>query len=450
MTPAPSRRPNILLIMADQLGAHALDRDAELVSTPHLDRLAASGADFARAYVSFPLCVPSRVSMLTGRMPHELGIQGNSAAAPKSQTEPGLRADSLGHLLSDAGYDCAYAGKWHATSPSAPVGAGFEVLAPFGDAGLAEDCASWLRSRSDDSAPFFLCVSFDDPHTICEYARRQPMPYGDTADAAPRDAPPLPVNFDPAPFESEAVRHEKHTANSMYGTANFTPDEWRAYRHAYRQLIERVDGYVGTLRDALDEAGLAEHTMIVFTSDHGDGDASHRWNQKTALFEECVRVPLIVSGPGTTPSRVLDPVSVCLDLLPTVCTWADVDTPQSRGRPLNLTGSAPTPDRDVVVETRFDRPGPPLTRGRALYAGPYKYTVYSWGRHREQLHNIDDDPGEMRNLAVESRFDDVLDDMRVRLLRWCRETDDADALKYLVVPHSADPRIRAEIFAVPY
>lgn len=482
MISAQERRPNILVIMADQLGAHTLDRDAEFVQTPHLDRLAASGAVFERAYVSFPLCVPSRASMLTGRMPHELGISGNSARSQTGDPDPAQHPDSLGHVLSAAGYDCAFAGKWHATQPSAPTGAGFEVLRPFGDDGLASSCAEWIEKRSDSDTPFFLCASFDDPHTICEYARRQPMPYGDTTEVALRDAPPLPANFEPAPFEPEAVRFEKHAAQPMYGTGDFTPEEWRAYRAAYRQLIERVDAYVARLLEALERAGVAESTIVVFTSDHGDGDGSHRWNQKTALFEECTRVPLFVAGPGIPPSRQRQPVSMCLDLLPTLCEVVEAEVPESVafGAPLPLTPEAahrseteptgavsadgasavaPSPrhpcppddhERSVVVETRFDRSDPPITRGRALYAGDYKYVVYSWGRHREQLHDIASDPGERRNLAVESHYDGVLEVMRARLLAWCRETGDTDALKYLVLPESAGDGIHREIFAVPY
>lgn len=449
-SPAPVR-PNILVIMADQLGAHVLDEDQGWVDTPHLDRLRREGAEFARAYVPFPLCVPSRASMLTGRMPHELGIGGNrrDGAPPE---EPGARPDSLGHLLSAAGYDCAYAGKWHATQASAPPDAGFEVLRPFGDRGLADACADWLAERRDAAQPFLLVASFDDPHTICEYARRQPMPYGDVDPGDPRDAPPLPANFEPAPFEAEAVRFEKHAAQQVYGTAKYTAEDWRSYRAAYRRLVERADAYLGRLLAALDEAGLTESTLVVFTSDHGDGDGAHRWNQKTALFEECVRVPLFVRGPGVVPGARHELASIGLDLLPTLLATAGAPTPDDlRGARLPLgTGESSATDRVIAVETRFERADPPLTRGRALYRGQYKYTVYSWGRHREQLHDLRADPGEQRNLAVESAFDSVREEMRAALLNWCRQTDDRDFLKLVPLPAGTPGAVHDEIFAVPY
>lgn len=449
---------NILLVEADQFGAHALGgAGAEHVSTPNLDALAARGTRYERAYTTFPLCVPSRASMLTGRMPSELGITGNSAGRKAAdgvpRAEPGTDPGSLGHRLGAAGYDCVFAGKYHATTASAERGDGFDVLRPFGDVGLAEACAEWLGLRRDDQNPFFLTVSFDDPHTICEYARGQALPYGDVTPTGVRDAPPLPANFARSVREPEAPRHEKHVQNAVYGTENYTPDDWRAYRHAYASLIERVDRRIGVVLDALSEAGLERDTLVLFTSDHGDGDASHGWNQKTALFEECVRVPLIMAGPGVESGVSDTLVSTGLDLLPTLCAAAGLSAPDdAAGRDLrDTTGNAPDDaPRDVVVETAFDTGSRPMTRGRALIAGRYKYTIYNWGRHREQLHNLAADPGEMRNLADESRFDDVLEDMRRRLMEWCLQHGDTDFLKALRLPQGADPAIRDRIFAKPY
>lgn len=448
--PEPGARPHLLVVMADQLGAHVIDRDAGWVRTPHLDRLRREGAEFSRAYVAFPLCVPSRASLLTGRMPHELGIGGNRIASG-DVAEPGSRPDSLGHSLAAAGYDGAYAGKWHATAPSAPPDAGFAVIRPFGDRGLASACADWIRARAGEPSPFLLVASFDDPHTICEFARRQPMPYGDVDPGPVRDAPPLPPNHAPAPYEPEAVRFEKHAAQQTYGTGDYTHDDWRSYRSAYRRLVERFDAYLGELLAALDEAGLAASTLVVVTSDHGDGDGAHRWNQKTALFEECVRVPLVARGPGVHSGVRTGLVSAGLDLLPTLLEAAGAPMPEGlHGRVLPLRDEAEDPDRTIAVETRFERSDPPLTRGRAVYRGRYKYAVYSWGRYREQLHDLDEDPGEQRNLAVESAFDVVRDEMRLALLDWCRQSGDTGFLKFVPLPAGTPVATREEIFAVPY
>ncbi|PRB14797.1 sulfatase [Microbacterium sp. MYb62] len=449
--PVSGRRPNILLVMADQLAAHVLDRDPGGVRTPHLDRLRASGADFARAYVSFPLCVPSRASLLTGRMPHEVGVDGNR---PADAVEPGTRSDSLGHLLSAAGYDCAYAGKWHATTPEPPEDAGFRVIHPFGDEGLVDACSSWMAEREVADAPFLLVASFDDPHTICEYARNQPLPYGNVELGDVRDAPALPLNFAPGPYESQAVRDERSRAALSYGTLDYGPDDWRQYRAAYRRLIERFDAHLGDLLAGLEASGHADATIVIVTSDHGDGDGAHGWNQKTALFEECVRVPLLVSGPGVAPGVRSVPVSASIDILPTLLQLSSTPRPPGlTGVPLRIAeaaDSADAHDRRVVVETLFDHVSPPRTRGRALYHGRHKYVVYSGGRHREQLFDIEADPGEMRNLVVESAYDAVLEDLRGHLYEWCSASDDRDFLKYLVLPAHAAHEAHREIFAKPY
>jgi len=447
-------RPNLVLLMADQHAAHAMScAGSTHLRTPALDRLAAEGTRFTRAYTTFPLCVPARASMMTGEHPHRLGVRGNRFV----EVQPCRTPASLGHLLRLSGYDTAYAGKWHAPQPTVAPEDGFEVVAPFGDRDLVAAASSWLRGRSAQQRPFALVVSFDDPHTICEYARHQPMPYGQVPEPPPpRERPPLPRNHFRTAYESEALRHEQQRAAAGYGTAQFTPDDWRGYRHAYARLVERVDAGVGALLDVLDDVGLAGETLVIYTSDHGDGDASHQWNQKTALFEETCRVPLIVRDPraetrGVTCDAL---VSVGLDLLPTARRLAqperDADEPAAGGRDLVAVAAGGAGHEEVVVETTFERPVGAGTAGRALIEPRYKYVVYGWGAHREQLFDLVDDPGELRNLAAEAAFDPVLDRMRARLLAWCRRTGDTDFCKRLVLPADVDPQVHAEIFAVPY
>ncbi|OFE14277.1 hypothetical protein BA895_11770 [Humibacillus sp. DSM 29435] len=468
----PARQPNLLLLMADQHAAHLLScAGATHVATPALDALAAGGTRFTRAYTTFPLCVPARASMVTGRHPHELGLSGNTVTdAGDGPLEPARDPGSLGHRLRELGYDTAYAGKWHALQASAVPEDGFEVVAPFGDHGLAEAASTWLQSRSSAERPFALVVSFDDPHTICEYARHQPMPYGDVPPPPPtRDLPPLPANHGVAAYEPEALRHEQREAAAMYGTAAYGPDDWRRYRHAYARLVERADAGVGIVLAALEDAGLADETVVVYTSDHGDGDASHGWNQKTALFEETCRVPLIVRDPRRPEQAATSPalVSVGLDLLPTALSVATSQTRQAVGRGIPPGQGAeerlepPAAGLDllrlldgghghdeVVVETAFG--ATPGRAGRALVTERYKYVVFGWGAHREQLFDLETDPGEMRNLAAESAFDPVLAQLRGRLLNWCRRTGDTRFLKRLVLPVDTPPEVHREIFAVPY
>jgi arylsulfatase A-like enzyme len=460
--PAPQQRPNVLVLMADQHAAHMLSGAGTAhVSTPALDALAASGTTFTRAYTTFPLCVPARASMVTGRYPHQLGIYGNAGDGDSVAHDP----RSLGHLLRAQGYDTAFAGKWHARAPSASPSDGFDVIAPFGDAGLAQTAASWLRSRADQERPFALVVSLDDPHSICEFARRQPMPYGQVSpQPSPRELPPLPANHGPYAYEPEALRHEQARAAAAYGTSNYTADDWREYRRAYAELVQRADSHVSTVLEALAASGLAQNTVVIYTSDHGDGDASHRWNQKTALFEETCRVPLIVRDPrlqGRQPAQVSALVSVGLDLLPTCLSIAGAENSRpsrasspwssmSGGNVVTLLTDTASARDEIVVQTTFQRPEGAGTSGRAVVTGRYKYVVYGWGAYREQLFDVVDDPGETRNLAVESAFDPVLEEHRERLLRWCQNTGDGTFLKRLVIPAGTPQRVRDRIFATPY
>ena len=419
-----------------------------VVHTPNLDNLAAEGTRFERAYTTFPLCVPARTSLISGRYPHELGVFGNEG---HSGTTSGQNKSSLGHLFSAAGYDCAYGGKWHAPEASAVADDGFDVIHPFGDEGLADASMQWLESRRTHENPFLLFVSFDNPHTICEYARGQHLPYGDVVPPADiRDAPPVPENFATAPYSPQALTYERSKAEHVYGTSEFGPDDWRLYRHAYAQLIERTDEQVGLVLTAVEEQGFGENTVVLFTSDHGDGDAAHGWNQKTSLQEESIRVPFLLRGPGVPKNHVnRRVVSVGLDLIPTLCGLTGTKAPaEVAGQ--NRLSEAFVPEVGVVVETGFGGKHHPPTLGRSFIEDRYKYTVYSWGKHREQLVDLVADPGELRNLATESAYDGILEEFRVKLLDWCQQTNDAAFLKKLVLPESVSDRVRKELFAVPY
>ncbi len=442
-------RPNILIIMADQWAAHALGcAGSGIVQTPRLDEFSGAGLRFNRAYTTFPLCIPARSSLVSGLFPHELGISGNAGVPEKF---PGHSPTSLGHWFTSGGYDCAYAGKWHAPGASAVEADGFEVIHPFGDRGLPEAADAWLGARPGQERPFLLFASFDNPHTICEYARGQHLPYGDVPPpSSVRDAPPLPANFATPPDSPQALTFERSQAEQSYGTSEFTADDWRLYRHTYARLIEWADEQIGSILDSLDAHGLADDTVVLFTSDHGDGDASHGWNQKTSLQEETVRIPLLMRGPGIGTAQVSEQlVSLGVDLIPTLCGVAGIDPPPDlTGR--DVLAQARPGDEGIAVETAFGAGGKGSTLGRAFIGERYKYSVYSWGKHREQLVDLIEDPGEMRNLAAESAFDDVLDDFRARLLTWCLDTDDEAFLKKLVLPTVVDPEVRARIYAIPY
>ena len=435
---------NLLFLMADQLGAHALeDASQEFLATPHLSRLRAEGTAFTRAYTPFPLCVPARSALLSGRAPHEIGIDRNRPT--QEAIELFCARQTLPQTLQAQGVRTEWGGKWHAPRVEVAESDGFALTRPFGDVGLADWAAGRLHELAGREEPFALFVSFDDPHTICEYARGQPLPYGDLEPVAAEDAPPLPLNHGPLSYEPEALAHERAIAQNIYATEGWSPDEWRRYRWAYARLIERVDRQIGTVLGALEASGAADDTLVVFTADHGDGDAAHQWSQKSALYEECIRVPLLLRSPGGPSGLTCSIPVLTTSLVPTLCAELGLAPPAGIGSGNLLAGPQA---QDLVVETRIDHPAS-TTTGRSLLHGDWKYTVYSWGRYREQLHHLGEDPLEMRNLAVENRHGETLARLRRRLLEQCLCTGDPFARR-IPLPPDLPEGLREKIFTPPY
>ena len=410
--------PNIIYIMTDQQTATAMSCAGNTdVHTPHMDRLAARGTRFENAYCSQPLSGPSRAAMFTGHVPGEVGLMKNNA--PMSAE---LKAKSLGVLMRNAGYECAYAGKWHVHTADIPhLEFGFDSIYPHHDIGLAEECVAFLNRKH--TKPFFLVASFDNPHNICEYARGQNMPFAVIDEPQNLgDCPGLPDNFAVQPYDADAVKLGKSQSFGVHPTTHYTPDDWRRYRYMYYRLVEEVDKEIGKVIDAIDDNKLWDNTVIIFTSDHGDGNASHQWNQKTALYEEVVNIPFITCYPKQKNPGIVLPqlINNGVDFMATVLDVAGVPTPEgASGVSFLELMKKPTTDRPhqpyVVTETLFYDGA---TRGWMVRTADYKYVLYDKGRYREQLYDMNGDRGEMRNLAVESKHREVLNVHRALLQQW--------------------------------
>lgn len=423
-----SDRPNIIVIMTDQQFAGAMSCAGNpYLSTPAMDSIAAKGVQFTNAYCTFPLCIPARESIFTGRMPFDVGYrQWGDAMTDEARTA------GMGFHFQKAGYDCAFGGKVHAPNNDATEH-GFQPICGQNDNELADACITYLEEAR--SEPFLLFASFDNPHNICEWARCQNLPWGSIPEAAIEDCPDLPPNFSVPPYEPQFIRLIQERFPLAYPMRGASPDDWRRYRHAYYRLVERADREIGRVLACLRRLGLDQNTIIVFTSDHGDGHGAHQWNQKSILYEECVRVPLLVSYPGVPRAGACDRrlVSSGLDILPTLCDLAGLPVPPAvTGRSLRPLLERPAdsdddpPWRDEIVVETWPFQGDPGRRSlaRMVRTSRYKYAVYSWGRYREQLFDLERDPGEMVNLAVSARHLPVLQEHRDRLRRWCLETGD--------------------------
>jgi len=412
-------RPNIVFIFTDQQSSHMMSCAGNPhVKTPAMDRLAARGTRFRRAYCTNPVCVPSRFSLMTGRMPSAIGMRSNSSRRVDSLSET-IKQGGLGWLLRRAGYETVYGGKVHLPKKTSPEEMGFDVITSDERDGLAEVGADYLRR--DHDGPFLLVASFINPHDICYMAIRDRAatdqekllvrkgevevatldralrrPEGmDEAEFFAKRCPPLPPNFEPQEDEPEAIEKLiEQRPFRLRARANWSPARWRMHRWAYARLTEIVDAQIGRLLDAIEAGPHADNTVIVFSSDHGDMDSSHRLEHKTALYEEACRIPLIICQPGA-PAGVVDDthlVSNGLDLVPTFCDYAGVEAPSDlAGRSLLplVQGTAPQRWRDaLLVESEI---------GCMVRTDRYKYVLCDEGENREQLIDLKGDPFETRN-----------------------------------------------------
>jgi arylsulfatase A-like enzyme len=423
-------RPNILFIISDQHTADVMSCAGNTdVSTPAMDRLAANGVRFSRAYVTHPLCIPSRASFMTGKMPSICRDDVQSHTA-------------LGARMKDAGYDTGYFGKWH-IQPQRQTRSdadwhGFDAIDTRGlDDVKAANSVAFIEQERD--RPFFMVSSFMNPHDICEWARihsgvTDEIENGDIGPAPdPSACPALPANFEPSDNEPEVVRQRlvsnERARTFAHPTGEWTDDDWRQYRWAYCRLVELVDRQIQKLIDALEETGQLENTLIVYSSDHGDGNGAHRWNQKVVLYEEAVRVPFIVSWQGHTQAGVVDDalVSMNLDLMPTCCAFAETSPQEGLRAQVMSPSMTGTGHPFVVSETKLFGD----VYGRMLTSGQYKYIVYSEGHKPEQLFDLEADPGEMTNLVYTAGHETTLATHRDMLEGWTKSTGDPFSLEHV-------------------
>ncbi len=441
--PCLAVKPNIILIMTDQQSHVAMSYAGNrFIKTPAMDSIAANGITFENAYCNNPVCIPSRVATFTGRYPHEAGIYSNTRKAPVLGTN---EFTWLGHLMAGAGYRNVYLGKWHLIleprSWKTKRKTGFKHgLIREADNRLAGACKEFLDkwNAGGRKQPFFMVISFLNPHTVCEFARGDRLPCGPVGEPPkPQDCPPLPDNFAIQPLEPDVIREvQAKYKDKLYPTNAWTDGKWRQYLWAYNRMVEKVDRELEKILSSVRESGIEDETVIMFTSDHGEGLASHHWNQKQILYENVAKVPLLAQHGrnGATKKRSPELVATGVDIYATICDYAGVPLPRkARGTSLRpiIEGDTTALDRDhVVVETEFgqfvpcagDHHGRP--NGRMVRTREFKYIVYNRGTPREQLFDMHRDPLEMHNLAGDPAYKATLDGHRARLAAWCKETGD--------------------------
>ncbi len=435
---AEQRPPNILLIITDQQHADMMScAGNKYLNTPAMDSLARDGIRFASAYVTNPVCVPSRISMATGVMAGRFGVlnNGDKASVPSE-----VENNSLGKLVKRAGYDTFYGGKVHMCPELNPLDAGYDEYFKDQRDALPGACIDFIERKRD--RPFFAVASFINPHDICfaysAYKGRSIQGkqsvehlYQQASEIPPEQLPPLPDNFRIPLLEPEAIEiYSKANAVTPAGTMRKVYDErqWQIYRWIYCRLTEQVDRHIGRILDALRRNGLDQQTLVIFTSDHGDMDACHRLASKGRFYEQSVRVPLLMRYKGKIAGQVdTHLISSGLDLLPTVCDYAGLEVPKGvMGKSLRPLAESKNVDhwRDYLVTENHT--------GRMLRSVNFKYCVYREGELRESLVDMRDDPGEMNNLATAPEHADTLDEHRRYLEQWIKMSGDKDAESFAI------------------
>lgn len=422
------RPPNILLVMADQLSAPALPIHGHpVVQAPHLSRLAEEGVVFENCYCNFPICAPSRASMHAGVLPLSLGCYDNAAE---------FRAEipTLAHHLGLLGYRTVLCGKMHFVGPDQlhgyherpmteiyPSNFAWTVdwskgrewrptnltMAPVIESGPCvrtmqmdydeevEHHALWsLRdlARAPDRRPFLLTVSFTHPHSPFVISREY-------WDRYRHDDIDMPATGDVPPEQRDTLSRNLYYCHARH-LFTVTDEHVRSARHGYYGMVSYIDDKVGRLVGELDTLGLADETVIVFTSDHGEMLGERGMWYKQHFWEWAARVPLVFRDPGRWKARRVGEVVSLVDLMPTLLGLAGGDpaglSPPVDGHDMSglLDGHADGwPDIAISEYTADGSTGP----SRMVRKGAHKYMEIE-GVDR-LLFNLETDPRELRNLA---------------------------------------------------
>ena len=438
---APPGRLNVLLIMSDDQNNDASTFGHPLVKTPNLTRLAGRGVRFDRAYNQYPLCSPSRTSLMTGLRPDTTRIYELQTHFRTTIPE----VVTLPQMFRRNGYVAARVGKiYHYGNPGQIGTSGLddpaswdEVVNPRGidkdeepvltnltpsralgsalafyaspapderhtDGKVATETIALLEKYKD--RPFFIGAGFYRPH--CPYI--SPRKY---FDMYPLDRIAVPTYTDEQLAQVPAAAFFTRPPN--WGV----PEEGRRRAiQAYYAAISFLDANVGRVLDGLDRLGLADKTIVVFASDHGYHLGELGQWMKQSLFERAARNPLIIAGPGITRGASRRTVEY-VDLYPTLGELAGLSLPAGlQGRSLKPLLNDPNARWDHPAFTQVRRGGPAASfMGYTVRTEQWRYTEWDEGKQGTQLYDEVKDPGEMRNLAADPKQAKVVSEMKALL-----------------------------------
>lgn len=431
-------QPNIVFIITDQ---QRYDTIAALgfphVDTPNLDRLANEGAYLTGCYAAAPSCVPARASLFSGYYPHTTGVLNNAAS-----WQNGWIAD-----LASAGYDCVNIGKMHTQPMDAPAGfrarrvvenkdrsmakrgrefvdewdkaiakAGFDKpgLPSYGllpdyasslgafdwplprelhsDVFVGATAADWISEKKID-APFFLQVGFPGPHPPYDPPKEDVTPYLNR-DLKIRPMPPEDLATQPEAFQKLAAKHAAGDHDAVRHKIDADVAERHRQRAYYLANVTLIDTEVGRIIDALEDAGELENTIIVFTSDHGDSLGDHGHSQKWTMYEEVIRLPLIIWGPKHFSAKgPINGLIQHMDIAPTLFDLAGIAFPEGREAIsfASALNGAPFAGRDAVF----------CEQGRDVVFQFSDFVSMIRTQRWKYVHFIDEDYGQLFDLQAD-------------------------------------------------
>lgn len=440
------QRRNVIFILSDD---HRHDFMSfvkgapPFLKTPNLDRMAARGAHVPNAFVTTALCSPSRASILTGRYAHRHGVVDNTSPIPR-----GTRF--FPELLQAAGYRTAYVGKWHMgeDAESDMPRPGFDHWVSFRGQGvyvdpllningtrrtvrgytsdvLTDNAIEWLRQtrRSDPNKPFFLYLAHKAVHAEFTPAPRHAGRHANEKVPYPPSMANTEANYRGKPRWVREQRAGWHGVDYAYhGDMDF--DEF--YRK-YTETLLALDESIGRVLDFVDQNGLANNTLVVYTSDNGFVLGEHGLIDKRHAYEESMRVPMVAYAPGMIAAGDTIPHMVRnIDIAPTILALAGVEqawdmdgTSVLRA----LQGGPPSAAGEMLYEYYWEYAFPHTPTTFALRGDRYKFIFYHGIWDTNELYDLQSDPKEMFNLIHMPAMQDTVRSMRRRLFDKLEATD---------------------------
>ncbi|MCX6857211.1 MAG: sulfatase [Verrucomicrobia bacterium] len=435
---AIAAQPNVLLIMADDLRDFGGAYTKDVVKTPNLDRLRAHGTSFERAYVQYPVCNPSRSSMMTGLRAEQTGIVGNDiklrdkmpnvVTLPQLCKEAGWQSHAFGKLYHLGGGKNPQAkqawmdaGKsWHTSQAFEATKIGKKMLE---GRNVTDGALSWCQWGAADGGdddqpdgqiaaatvakinelgdtPWFIGCGFMKPHDPFI----APKKYFDLYPLDSLKPWQDPANMTPARKESVGF--------GAYGTAfaKLTGQDWRDLFRAYCAGTTFMDAQLGRVLDVLDQKQLWDKTIVIFVGDHGYHTGERQWWNKNTLFERACRAPFIIAAPGMKGGQASRSLVEFVDLYPTVTDLCGLKMPHAGAglslRPVLENSTVSVKDAAFTLITRS-----PKLHGQSIRTARWRFNQWSDG-HRE-LYDLDADPEELQD--VSSSQPDTLKDLAAKL-----------------------------------